>query len=334
MLGIIFSLLSAACFALNAAAARRAVLSGTVLMGLSITVPLGVPLFYLLAWATGEAGRLWTFSPDAILWFSAAGIVHFVLGRYCNYAAAAAIGTNLSAPLMQCEVLVTLALAMVVLGEHLTPLRVLGIALVMIGPSLVLNREDAKARSKAAAAERPASTTTPVFQPRYLEGYSMAFLAAVFYGLSPIFIGLGLKAAGGSGVLAGGVVSYVAASLLVLLVLPFVGKRHRQFNAARGALGWFIFAGVIVFFSHAFRYAAMAVAPVSIVTALQRLSSIFRIYFGWLINRDHEVFDNSVIAATVVSMLGAIVLSISTETFLALADWPQWIVDAARWRWP
>ncbi|MGE0628368.1 MAG: EamA family transporter [Hyphomicrobiaceae bacterium] len=166
LLGIAFSLLSAAFFALNATAARRAVLFGSVLMGLAITVPLGVPLFYLLALLTGEGHLVFGLPPEAVAWFSAAGIIHFVCGRYCNYSAAGAIGTNLSAPIMQSEVLVTLVLAIVVLGEYLTPLRILGIALLIIGPSLVINRDGANVAKSG-------------FQPRYLEGYTMATLAAV-----------------------------------------------------------------------------------------------------------------------------------------------------------
>ena len=38
--------------------------------------------------------------------------------------------------------------------------------------------------------------------------------------------------------------------------------------------------------------------------------------------------------ATVVSMIGAIALSISTDLFLSLADWPEWLVRLARLRWP
>ena len=335
MLGIVYSLLAAATFALNAAAARRAVLSGTVLQGLMITVPLGVPLFLVLMLATGQTHLLLAFPLEALFWFSAAGIVHFVIGRYGNYAASAAIGTNLASPILQCEVLITLALAITILGEHLTPLRALGIVLVLLGPGLIVNREDAK----KAAAGTSSSTSAAVdvkaaFKPRYVEGYLYAMLAAVGYGLSPVCIGLGLKAAGGTGVLAGGFVSYVAASLTVALVLLVLRPPASTYRIGETALKWFLFAGCIVFLSHAFRYAAIALAPVSVVTALQRLSSLFRIYFGWIINRDHEVFDESVIVATAVSMTGAMALSISTETFLSLAAWPDWLVGIARMRWP
>jgi drug/metabolite transporter (DMT)-like permease len=324
-------------FALNATAARRAVLSGTVLQGLMVTVPVGVPLFLVLMLATGETHLLGAFSLEAIAWFSAAGMVHFVIGRYCNFSASAAIGTNLASPILQAEVLVTLLLAMAVLGETLTPLRTLGIVLLFIGPGLVTTRDRTGNQASSASKAQPVAPKSdgrPAFVPRYKEGFTYATLAAIAYGFSPIFIGLGLKAAGGSGAMAGGLVSYIAATALVGIVLVVTRQPPSTYRIAPSAMRWFLFAGLIAFLSQAFRYAAMALAPVSVVTALQRLSSLFRIYLGWLINRDYEVFDSSVITATVVSMVGAMALSISTDLFLSLADWPDWLVHLARLQWP
>lgn len=329
MLGIIFSIAAAGTFALNAAAARRAVLSGSVIQGLMVTVPLGVPLFLVLMFVTGESGLLGQFPLEAFMWFAAAGIVHFVIGRFGNYSASAAIGTNLASPILQSEVIITLVLAMFVLGELLTPLRALGIALVLIGPGLVGRGTGAKSAGVATTSSAPAA-----FQPRYGEGYAYAVVAAIGYGLSPIFITLGLRAAGGTGALAGGFVSYVAATMAVALALAVLRVPRPTYRISGSALRWFLFAGVIVFASQAFRYAALVYAPASVVTALQRLSSLFRIYFGWVINREHEVFDRSVMTATVVSMIGAMALSVSTEMFLALADWPHWLVALAKLKWP
>ena len=339
MLGIVFSLLAAATFALNAAAARRAVLSGTVIQGLMITVPLGVPLFLILSFAVGDLHKVTEFPLAAYFWFACAGIVHFVLGRYCNYAAGAAIGTNLTTPVLQGEVLVTLVLAIVVLGEYLTPMRVLGITLILLAPSLIRVPDSRPAVPPAAgaAAAQPADPASPAkvpFQPRYLEGYIAATSAAFFYGLSPVCIGLGLKAAGGTGAIAGGFVSYCAAAILVGILLVVTGPPAGTFRLDHRALRWFLLAGFMVFLSHVFRYAAMMFVPASIMTTLQRLSSLFRIYFSWAINRDHEVFDGGVISATVVSTIGAIALAISTDMFLSLAQWPDWVVRIARWRWP
>ena len=48
MLGGFLALLAAATFGLNAVATRRGVLTGTVAQGLAITVPIAVPIFFVV----------------------------------------------------------------------------------------------------------------------------------------------------------------------------------------------------------------------------------------------------------------------------------------------
>ena len=84
MLGAIFSLLSATCFALNNATTRRGVLTGTVLQAMIITVPMGVPLFFILLLMFGQVSALARMPLMAVVWLSIAGVLHFVWGRYCN----------------------------------------------------------------------------------------------------------------------------------------------------------------------------------------------------------------------------------------------------------
>ena len=55
MLGATLALLSAIAFGMNNAAARRGVITGSVLQGLAVTVPIGVPLFALLCLANSTA---------------------------------------------------------------------------------------------------------------------------------------------------------------------------------------------------------------------------------------------------------------------------------------
>ena len=136
MLGGFLALLSAASFAAESATVRRGVLTASVMQAMAITIPLGVPLFFLVALVFGSLGHVLTFSPTAIFWLSMAGIVHFVWGRYCNYRASKAVGANLVAPVQQLSLIVTLVLSIWILAESLTPLRIFGIALVIIGPAL------------------------------------------------------------------------------------------------------------------------------------------------------------------------------------------------------
>src|SRR4051794_25752930 len=112
---------------------------------MAITVPIGVPLFFIAALAAGELGAVARFSPQAALALAVAGILHFVWGRYCNYRSIQAIGVNLAAPVQQINLIFTLVLAIAVLGERLTVLRLIGIALVLLGPGFTLRDEERKA---------------------------------------------------------------------------------------------------------------------------------------------------------------------------------------------
>ena len=148
MLGALFSLLAAFSFALNNATTRRGVVGGTVLQAMGITVPMGVPLFLALTLAFDQWGALFSFTPRAIFYLSIAGVLHFVWGRYCNYRASKAIGANLQGPASQTDLLFTLLLAVWILGEKLTPLRVVGIVLVVGGPMLTILDDLRSAKAK------------------------------------------------------------------------------------------------------------------------------------------------------------------------------------------
>src|SRR5262245_44378473 len=252
------------------------------------------------------------FSAQAISYLAAAGILHFAWGRYCNYRASKAMGANLVAPVQQSNMLVTLALAIIILGEQLTPLRILGIVLVVLGPALTYER-----RNKRAAAP------PKVFQPNYAEGYTFALLSSTGYGISPILVRLALENRDLQASIAGGLVSYMAAALVLLPILLLPGLRREIRALDRGAAKWFALSGVVVSFAQMLRYMALALAPVSVVTPIQRLSIIFRFYFSRIINPDHELFGGRILAATVLSLLGALALSVSTDAVQSLLPLPD-----------
>ena len=115
MLGALFAILSAASFALNNATVRRGVVSGTPIQAMSVSVPLGVVCFLPLAFLTGELMRLPQFPGTAAAWMAGLGVLHFVIGRYCNFRANSVAGVNLTAPVVQLQVVVTMVLAVIVL---------------------------------------------------------------------------------------------------------------------------------------------------------------------------------------------------------------------------
>jgi drug/metabolite transporter (DMT)-like permease len=332
VLGGFLALLSAAAFAFETATARRGVLTASVAQALSITVPLGVPIFFLFALAFGSLGTIFGFSTLAIAYLALAGVLHFVWGRYCNYRASKAMGANLVAPVQQGNLLVTLALAIWILGEHLTPLRVLGIILVVLGPALTYER--GKKTSVTAADAPAASDPHKVFRPNYAEGYTFALLSSTGYGISPVLVRLALENRDLDASLGGGLISYTAATLAFGLVLLLPGQWQHMRSLNREAAKWFAISGVVVCFAQMLRYMALVLAPVSVVTPIQRVSLLFRLYFGHIINPQHEVFGGRIIAATIVSLAGALLLSVSTELVQSLVPLPEWLRTALNWHWP
>lgn len=324
-MGGFLALLAAATFALNNAFARRGVLNGSVLQAMSISVPLGVPLFLIAALATDSTAEILNFSTNGWVLLGGAGVIHFVLGRYCNYRAVKAMGANLAGPLTEGSVLVALVLAVALLGEHLTAIKALGIALILSGPALTVTRRSAKTATKQ---------KDLAFTPVYTEGVIFALLAALAYGASPVLVRFALETASWRASIAGGLVSYLAATLVTIVFVVLAGKTQHVREISKETIRWFCWAGVFVAVSQMLRYMALSFAPVSVVSPIQRLSLIFRLFFGYMLNRQYEVFDSRMVLGTIVSILGAVLLSVSIEDVRLLLPVPEYLTPLFLWTWP
>ena len=75
-------------------------------------------------------------------------------------------------------------------------------------------------------------------------------------------------------------------------------------------LPFFLVSTVSVFFAQIFRFAALAIAPVTVVAPLSRLSVIFTPLFGFFVNRHLENFSPRVLIGIGISALGAILLAL------------------------
>lgn len=335
LFGGLLALLSAATFAFNNASLRRGVLTGSVAQALAITIPIGFPIFLGVALLTGQINAVFQFPTKAVLLLLSAGVIHFVWGRYCNYRATRAIGANLVAPVQQMSLIVTLLLALTVLGEVLTPLRLLGIFLVLIGPTVSGRGEALKNNGKKGDARQPIDPAkAQAFEPKYAEGYLFALLSTTGYGVSPILVRLALEHKGFGSSIAAGLLAYTAATVAMGVILLWPGLWREVRNTERVAVKWFTISGVFVCMSQMFLYMAVSLAPLTIVTPINRLSLVFRLYFGKLLNPEHEMFGGRIILGTIVCLAGAAVLSLSTESVVDALPLPAWIEPVLHWHWP
>lgn len=329
ILGGTLAFAAAVTFAANNAMMRRGVLTGSVAQAMGITVPLGAALLLLAVLASGTLPLVLGMSFGTLAWLGGAGILHFIIGRYGNFRATKAMGANLVGPVQQLSVVVTLAMALMVIGETLTMMRLAGIVLVVASPLVMLRRRSVRVVAPVYDARES------VFVPNLREGYSFAMLSVFGYGMSPILLRMGMpEGAGISHGLAAAFVAYTMAAMIVGLVMLLPGQMRHMLSINRPTLTWFTLSGVMVCLSQMFFFMAVALVPVSVALPIQRISIVLRLGFARLINPGHEVFGGRMVAATIVSLFGALLLTLSVDMVAHALGLPGNVVDWLNLRWP
>src|SRR6185437_2153046 len=200
LLGVLYAALGAFTFSLNNVTMRRGVVTGSVLQGMALIVPIGGLSFLLMTIGFGQLGALLAFPVAAMTWLAAQGVVHFVLGRYCNYNSNQLMGVNLAAPVVQLQVAFAMMFAVAMLHEQFTVLQGIG-SVLMLGGSFVTQTRSSKPSTNISAPlpraipiTSPPSAPGPVaprpiqpaFRPHVFSGYLFALGAAMCYGASPL----------------------------------------------------------------------------------------------------------------------------------------------------
>jgi drug/metabolite transporter (DMT)-like permease len=346
LLGILYAALGAFTFSLNNVTMRRAVVTGSVLQGMALTVPIAGFSFLVITIAFGELGQLVAIPTVAMFWLATQGIVHFVMGRYCNYRANQLMGVNLAAPVIQLQVPFAMIMAVAALREPFTALQTIGTAL-MLGGSFITQSNAGKAKKAAAPLSAATATATdpvqersakahskdkPTFQPQVFWGYIYAFAAAAFYGSSPLLAREAFLHAPGISAVAAGCLAYAAATLVFSLALFKPGSWQDIRSTKPENLPWFVAAAVLVAISQALVYASLAIAPLMVVTPILQLSLVFRLFLSQLINRDHEVMNTAVLIGAFTAVLGSMLVSLNTNELTAFLGMPGPVAEFLRYR--
>ena len=291
ILGALLALVSAFSFSVNFILVRRGFVDAgaTAAQGAFITVLLGVPFGLAAVLITGQLFNFDEISLNGYLLLAAAGIVHFGIGRYCNYRGIAAIGAPRAATIQAIAVPYSVLMAMVLLGERPTILMFVGIALILGSPALMIDRRkrpapaSAPAQGSAAASGAATASAAPAVEMRMVEGYTFSLLASVGYGSSPILIRAALEDA--SGVAAVGTfIAYVGASAVLMATLALPAQRHLIGTINVRYMRLFGGAGFSVFLAQLLRFFALSIADVSIVNPLMRMISVFTLILSYLVN--------------------------------------------------
>lgn len=255
---------------------------------------IGIFLFLITVLVSGSASRIGLLSWWGVFALSAAGIIHFVIGRSCNYTSLRLIGANRTTPLMATNVLFAAAFALVFLNEPITPVHALGISSVFLG--LVLIGASSGGTAAGGKAEKKTLFT----------GMAAGLGSGLCYGISPLFVSIGVREIGSP--FAGGLVSYLAAGVTVMLLLVRFEQRRCLACLPRTAVGPMIIGGVAVGAAQIFRYVALGFTPVNVVTPLTATNNLFVPFLSFVVNRKIEIFSPKVLAGTVATVAGVFIV--------------------------
>jgi drug/metabolite transporter (DMT)-like permease len=306
-LGFLLALFSSASLGLTVVTIRRGVLKGSPAVATLITVLLGVPLFLLANVVTGQLFRTAEITLQGYLALFVTGILQMAIGRYSFYRSIQAIGGNQAELFQALQVPLSIAIALIFLGESLNMQSTIGVGLVLAGPVLVVL---ARTPPKPAV---PASTSDVTFatpiapEVRMQEGLLFGLIAIVSFSAGDV-LARGVLADTGLGLL-GGLVIYGAAAITLLAWVAIAGRFH-ELHEASPARRWFLLAAFIGFLAQMSRYVALALAPVYVVVPLMRTVPLFVLVFSFFINRRLEVFSPKIVMGVLVAVLGLIILAL------------------------
>jgi drug/metabolite transporter (DMT)-like permease len=315
VLGVVVALLASLSFSLSDVSVRRGVARIPVAYGAFVTVLMGVPLFAVVALATGQLFRMGELSASGYGLLALAGVIHYVVGRNFNYAAINAIGAARASPVQSLTLPYSVLVAYFALGEGVTTGMAIGIGLILLGPAIIVERRPARRvlPVEAASQAQPVSAAgaePPHFEMRQVEGYFFAFVAAISYGSSPVLIRSALEGASGLSIF-GGLVSYLAAAGFLIATLIIPSRRHVIQALQPATVRAFTGAGIAVTTAQVLRYLALSLAPVAVVTTLMRFAGVFTLLLSWWFNRQLEHITWRLGAGVAMSVAGAVLLVIT-----------------------
>ena len=287
--GLILALLSGFTFAINAVFLRRVLYqTGESFLAVVISVFIGVLFFSVPIFINGEWGILRSASGQAIILLAAAGITHFILGRWAFYQSVRLVGANRGIAISRTQMFYAVILGIVLLNEPLTGFLVLGVLCIAAGATLVSIQRG--------------NETTKMHSSGILVGLGGAFV----WGITGVLVKPALTELGSPYV--GGFISCVAAAV-VLGGFCFRQKLREQIRQLTGKT--FLLLGVnaiLISTAQLLRYAAFNYSPVSLVTPLIGTSGIFTFFLSYLLNRNIEVSNWKVFLGTVTTVAGTFLL--------------------------
>ncbi|HEV8614700.1 MAG TPA: DMT family transporter [Methylomirabilota bacterium] len=246
-----------------------------------INLAVGTLFVWPLVLLTGGVGRP---TVRAIALFALAGLIGTVAGRLLRFLSIETVGASTTAALMNTSPLVSTALAILLLGEHVT-LPVLVATLVIVCGTTLLS-------TGRAVGVRPRHLVLPM-------------LAAACFGIVAILRKVGL---GGMAPLPGFAVN-VTAALIAFSAFLVVSRQVGAARCGGWSLLYFALAGLLENLSVFLIVVALSIGTVSVVAPLASVSPIFVLVLSFFFLRGIELLNWRIVVGTLLIVAGVSVMT-------------------------
>ena len=302
MFGLVCAVMSAVAFAANDTALRRGILFASVYKSIIVTVPIGLPVFLLAITLTNSWSGFRALDPAQFLFFGSAGIIHFIFGRYFGYKTIESVGATQAGPIVQLGLLISVFFAYHLFDEEITNTHIIAIFLIILAPMIILLGHEGDKFTRSG------------IEMKYKAGLFWGLSCAICYGISPLLVKSGFSNYSLEITILAGFISYISAIFSLILIMTFTRVRIRDvIEMDKSALKWFTITGFMGSSAQLLRYIALGLIPISIVEPIHRTSVIFRVLFGFIINRNHEIINLRVLLGVALSIIGMYLLILQID---------------------
>lgn len=273
---------SALCSAGATILIRQGLRGGNTYGGFWINLVVGTVTFWGAVLVVGPMGPV---STRGIALFALTGLIGTIGGRFLRFMSIPRVGASVAAAVMSLYPFVSAALAILLLGERVTPPVVGGTAVIVLGTILL-----------------SASGRRVGFRPRDL---LLPLAAATCFGIVTVLRKMGLS---GVGPVLGFAVNVTTA--LVTFSVFLVASGNTGAIACRGrSLAYFIIAGVAENLGVFLTVLALGFGTVSVVTPLSGTSPIFVLLMSFVFLRGVETLTARVVIGTLLTVLGVYLIT-------------------------
>lgn len=292
-LGVVLTIASALVLSMRNVLVGLGLVQVPVLPGVFVVTSLSIPLSLGLAMLNGDFNGPLNLNLYSIGYLASGGILQFVGARTLVFSGMKLIGASRATTIAQFQVALAALFSILFLREIVSPLKGLGLSLVMLGIILISLSGVRKAASKPTKG--------------FTKGLMHSFLASILFAVSYPLIRAGVVASGSP--LVGNFVSSASGLGVVLLLMASQGQVSSLRSIRGSSLRWLVISSFLTALSLLLQFVALSIAQVVEVVPINSSHPVYTAIISYVFLRRAESMNWKVVAGAAILVSGVVAIT-------------------------